>query len=81
MRLSNGRCTIRTRAKSKVMDAIKFIEERNRMCKSFISLECKGCPTCNYGSEYINEIDITLVPIRFILRQIKCMNMFFPKGR
>lgn len=20
-----------------------------------------GCPTCNYGSEYINEIDITLV--------------------
>ena len=21
----------------------------------------EGCPTCNYGSEYINEIDITLV--------------------
>ena len=20
----------------------------------------EGCPTCNYGSEYINEIDITL---------------------
>ena len=25
------------------MDAVKFIEERNRMCKSFGS-ECKGCP-------------------------------------
>lgn len=21
----------------------------------------EGCPTCNYGSEYINEVDITLV--------------------
>lgn len=21
----------------------------------------EGCPTCNYGSEYINEIDITLM--------------------
>ena len=29
------------------MDAIKFIEERNRMCKSFNSLECKGCPAFN----------------------------------
>lgn len=25
------------------MDAVKFIEESNRMCKSFVS-ECKGCP-------------------------------------
>lgn len=33
--------------RSKVMDAIKFIEERNRMCKSFNSLECKGCPAFN----------------------------------
>ena len=29
------------------MDAAKFIEERNRMCKSFNSLECKGCPAFN----------------------------------
>ena len=44
------------------MDTLKFIRERQRMCKSFESSECRGCPTCNYGSEYINEIDITLVP-------------------
>lgn len=25
------------------MDAVKFVEERNRMCKSFGG-ECKGCP-------------------------------------
>lgn len=24
------------------------------------SHRCCGCPTCDYGSEYINEIDITL---------------------
>ena len=31
------------------MDAVKFIEERNRMCKSFGS-ECKGCPASDvYG--------------------------------
>lgn len=29
-----------------VMDAVKFIEERNRMCKSFGN-ECKGCPAYN----------------------------------
>lgn len=28
------------------MDAIKFIEERNRMCKSF-DAGCTGCPACN----------------------------------
>lgn len=34
------------------MDAVKFIEERNRMCKSF-DTGCKGCPafdTCEDGS-------------------------------
>ena len=28
------------------MDAVKFIEERNRMCKSFVN-GCKGCPAFN----------------------------------
>ena len=28
------------------MDAVKFIEERNRMCKSFYD-GCKGCPASN----------------------------------
>lgn len=28
------------------MDAVKFIEERNRMCKSFGD-RCKGCPAFN----------------------------------
>lgn len=28
------------------MDAIKFIEERNRMCKSF-GPKCEGCPALN----------------------------------
>ena len=28
------------------MDAVKFIEERNRMCKSFDG-GCKGCPAFN----------------------------------
>lgn len=28
------------------MDAVKFIKERNRMCKSFDG-ECKGCPAFN----------------------------------
>lgn len=28
------------------MDAVKFIEERNRMCKSF-DVGCKGCPAFN----------------------------------
>jgi hypothetical protein len=31
-----------------VMDAVKFIEERNRMCKSFGD-RCTGCPASNGG--------------------------------
>lgn len=30
------------------MDAVKFIEERNRMCKSFGN-RCTGCPASNGG--------------------------------
>lgn len=29
------------------MDAVNFVEERTRMCNSFNSLECKGCPAFN----------------------------------
>lgn len=29
------------------MDAVNFLEERTRMCNSFNSLECKGCPAFN----------------------------------
>lgn len=29
------------------MDAVKFIEERNRMCKSF-DTGCYGCPASNF---------------------------------
>lgn len=28
------------------MDAVKFVEERNRMCKSFVD-RCTGCPALN----------------------------------
>ena len=28
------------------MDAVKFVEERNRMCKSFVD-RCTGCPAFN----------------------------------
>lgn len=30
-----------------MIDAVKFIEERTRMCNNFNSLECKGCPAFN----------------------------------
>ena len=31
------------------MDTVKFIEERNRMCKSF-DAGCKGCPALMFAS-------------------------------
>lgn len=30
------------------MDAVKFIEERTRMCKTYFG--CSGCPACDNGS-------------------------------
>ena len=27
-----------------------------------------GCPTCDYGSEYVNEIDITLTKYKIHVR-------------
>lgn len=29
---------------------------------------CAGCPTCDYGSEYINEIDITLAQYKLHIK-------------
>lgn len=36
------------------MDAVKFIEERNRMCKSFGN-RCTGCPASNDGCAVVQE--------------------------
>lgn len=36
------------------MDAVKFIEERNRMCESFGD-RCTGCPASNGGCAVIQE--------------------------
>ncbi len=51
------------------MDAVKFIKERNRMCTTYTSKSCEGCPADNYGGEdvaciMVDKIDAErLVPI------------------
>lgn len=51
------------------MDAVKFIEERNRMCATYTPKRCEGCPADNYGEEGVacimaDKIDAErLVPI------------------
>lgn len=35
------------------MDAIKFIQERNRMCATYTPKNCEGCPADNYGGDGI----------------------------
>lgn len=40
------------------MDAIKFINERNRMCKTYTPKRCEGCPANNYGKECVACISI-----------------------
>lgn len=35
-----------------------------------------GCETCDYGSEYINNLFLTLTKYRVHVKQTKCMNMF-----
>lgn len=51
------------------MDAVKFIKERNRMCKTYTPKRCEGCPADNYGGEgvaciMVDKIDAErLVPI------------------
>lgn len=41
------------------MDAIKFIEERNRMCKSFDS-GCQMCPACDNELHCVVSVMSTL---------------------
>ena len=44
------------------MDALEFIRERNRMCKSF-GVECKNCPA-NKDSRCLDiNLDEEIVPI------------------
>ena len=51
------------------MDAVKFIQERNRMCATYTPKRCEGCPADNYGGEgvaciMVDRIDAErLVPI------------------
>ena len=33
------------------MDAVTFINERNRMCAIYTPKRCEGCPADNYGGE------------------------------
>ena len=35
------------------MDAVKFIQERNRMCATYTPKNCEGCPADNYGGDGI----------------------------
>lgn len=42
-----------------MIDAVKFIEERNRMCESF-GTKCKGCPAFNDNENEMNcEVSVT----------------------
>lgn len=51
------------------MDAVSFIKERNRMCTTYTTKRCEGCPADNYGGEgvaciMVDKIDAErLVPI------------------
>lgn len=51
------------------MDAVKFIQERNRMCATYTPKRCEGCPADHYGGEgvaciMVDRIDAErLVPI------------------
>lgn len=43
------------------MDIVRFIEERNRMCKSFARGEgCQMCPACDYDLHCILSVESTL---------------------
>lgn len=43
------------------MDAVKFIRERNRMCRTYTPKRCEGCPANNYGKECVACISIDKV--------------------
>lgn len=38
------------------MDAVEFINERNRMCATYTPGKCVGCPANNYGGEGVGCI-------------------------
>ena len=40
-----------------------------------------GCPTCDYGSEYINEIDITLTKCKFHIKVSQMYEYVISKGQ
>lgn len=43
------------------MDIVRFIEERNRMCKSFARGEgCQMCPACDYDLHCVLSVESTL---------------------
>lgn len=43
------------------MDIVRFIEERNRMCKSFDRGEgCQMCPACDYDFHCVLSVESTL---------------------
>jgi len=39
-----------------------------------------GCPTCNYGSEYITEIDLTLTKYKVHIRTNKMYDYVISEG-
>lgn len=46
------------------MDAIKFIEERNRMCNEYSGpIKCDGCPLQTKRCSLLGELDETTVKI------------------
>ena len=40
-----------------------------------------GCPTCNYGSEYINEIDITLTKYKIHVKTNQMYEYVLSEGQ
>ena len=40
-----------------------------------------GCPTCNYGSEYINEIDITLTHYKIHVKTNQMYDYVLSQGQ
>ena len=42
---------------------------------------CSGCPTCDYGSEYINEIDITLTQYKIHVKTSQMYEYVLSEGQ
>lgn len=42
---------------------------------------CSGCPTCDYGSEYINEIDITLTKFKIHVKTNQMYEYVLSEGQ